>query len=112
MMTWSINWDKVTTCNTAPYKYAQNYIAIFGSALSNSTFQSENRPVALLPNPCEDRFRIYNLADKGKYSIINSLGQIVQKGIYDQDEFLSVANLPAGLYYFQINNVFLKLVKK
>jgi chitinase len=33
MMTWSMNWDAVATCNTASYKYAQNYQTLFGSAV-------------------------------------------------------------------------------
>ncbi len=33
MMTWSINWDKVTTCNTSAYQYAQSFQNIFGAAL-------------------------------------------------------------------------------
>ena len=31
MMTWSMNWDAVATCNTASYKYAQNYQTLFGT---------------------------------------------------------------------------------
>ena len=31
MMTWSMNWDAVATCNTASYKYAQNYQTLFST---------------------------------------------------------------------------------
>jgi chitinase len=31
MMTWSMNWDAVATCNAASYKYAQNFQTLFGS---------------------------------------------------------------------------------
>lgn len=31
MMTWSMNWDAVATCNNASYKYAQNYQSLFGT---------------------------------------------------------------------------------
>lgn len=30
MMTWSINWDAVSTCNDNAYEYAQNYEDLFG----------------------------------------------------------------------------------
>ena len=30
MMTWSINWDAISTCNDNAYEYAQNYEDIFG----------------------------------------------------------------------------------
>jgi chitinase len=33
MMTWSMNWDAVATCNTASYKYAQNFQTLFGSTV-------------------------------------------------------------------------------
>ena len=33
MMDWSINWDKVTTCNTTAYQYAQSFQTIFAAQL-------------------------------------------------------------------------------
>ncbi len=33
LMTWSINWDAVNTCNTTSYRYAQGYQSIFGTSL-------------------------------------------------------------------------------
>ncbi len=36
LMTWSVNWDEVNTCGTSD-EFAQNYVAIFGSAIGSSS---------------------------------------------------------------------------
>jgi chitinase len=33
MMTWSVNWDAVSSCNAASYAFAQNYQSLFTSAM-------------------------------------------------------------------------------
>ncbi len=33
LMTWSVNWDALNTCNTTSYRYAQTYQSIFGTSL-------------------------------------------------------------------------------
>ncbi len=111
MMTWSINWDKVSTCNSSSYEYAQNFIEIFGGSLSNATLDSENHELQLLPNPCGDWFRVANLETNENYSIINYLGQTVQNGNYSKVDFITIDHLAAGLYYFQTKNKSLKLIK-
>ncbi len=111
MMTWSINWDKVSTCNSSSYEYAQNYAMIFGSSLSISITIAEKQDVELFPNPCQDRFRIANFEGNANYFIFNSLGQTVQKGVYGQDECIATDQLNSGIYFIKIKNKSLKLIK-
>lgn len=51
MMTWSINWDAVTTCNNVAYEYADNFQQIFGNTLpihlTGFNAKLRNRTVAL-----------------------------------------------------------------
>ena len=112
MMTWSINWDKVSTCNATSYEYAQNFVEIFGGLLSNAMLDSENHNLQLFPNPCGDWFRVANLGSNENYSIINCLGQLVQNGNYSKDDIITINHLAAGLYYFKTKNISLKLIKK
>ncbi len=111
MMTWSINWDKVATCNATAYEYAQNFVEIFGSLLSTSTLNAENHELQILPNPCQDQFRLANFEGNATYLIINSLGQTVQQGMYVQDEFITTNQLNSGIYFLKIKNKSMKLIK-
>lgn len=43
MMTWSVNWDKVTTCNPTSYQYAQSFQNIFAPALPVTLLSLEAR---------------------------------------------------------------------
>ncbi len=112
LMTWSINWDKVSTCNASAYEYAQNFVEIFGGLLSTSTLNAENHELQLLPNPCGDWFRVANLETNENYAIVNCLGQVVQNGNYPKVDFITIDHLAAGLYYFKTKNKSLKLIKK
>ena len=111
MMTWSINWDQVATCNAGSYEYAQNFVEIFGSLLSTATALAETHDVALYPNPCQDQFRLANVKGNANFTIINSLGQTVQQGMYAQDEFITTNHLNSGIYFLKIKNKSLKLIK-
>ena len=111
MMTWSINWDKVATCNASSSEYAQNFVEIFGGSLALATTIAENHDVELFPNPCQDRFRIANFDGNANYFIFNTLGQTVQKGVYGQDEFISTDQLNSGIYFLKIKNKSLKIIK-
>lgn len=111
MMTWSINWDKVTTCNTTSYAYAQNYELLFGSPLNidNQSFEAKSMKIA--PNPCQNIVRISNIETVESYSIIDVLGQIVQKGFLSKNESITVENLELGIYFMKIKNNTIKFIK-
>jgi chitinase len=111
MMTWSINWDKVTTCNASAYAYAQNYEAIFGSPLSVSHIDFPNN-IHLSPNPSNDKVMISGIQNLENYNIINMLGQTVQQGSISPNETISIEKLANGIYGIAVQKTILKFIKK
>ncbi|MEI6854172.1 MAG: glycosyl hydrolase family 18 protein [Bacteroidota bacterium] len=103
MMTWSINWDAVATCNGA-YAYATNYQNIFGT--TTSTEQTSDNPDKLLiyPNPAASILNIecpqyQNL----NVSISNMIGeQVIQRVIKGSKEAVDISSLPSGLYVVKV----------
>ena len=57
MMTWSINWDKVTTCGSE-WEYAANYDRIFGFELAIPPSAESITEYLVYPNPASHRIRI------------------------------------------------------
>lgn len=82
MMTWSINWDKVTSCNPTSYEYAQNYQLLFGTptGISNEAVISEYKLNQNYPNPFNPSTSIsYEIPQNGfvKIIIYDALGREV-----------------------------------
>ena len=111
MMTWSINWDKVTTCNTTAYAYAQNYAQIFGSTLSVPETYVTN-PIRLSPNPGREKIMISGIQNIEEYTITNMLGQKIQQGTIFPDESISIEKFANGIYGITIQKTTLKFIKE
>ena len=77
MMTWSINWDAVSSCGGI-YEYANNYQSIFGSTTSISNFNMETG-ISVFPNPTNGQFTISLSTDSATITITDILGQAVFK---------------------------------
>ena len=77
MMTWSINWDAISSCGGS-YSYANNYQRIFGSPTSSSNFKLETS-ISVFPNPTQGQFTILLPADKATVTITDILGQQIFK---------------------------------
>lgn len=105
MMTWSINWDAVSTCGTE-YEYAQNFQNIFGT--TTSIADNTEKVFSIFPNPTTDLLHIYishQLRSQAKLSIYNSLGAIVfEKTISTERETINISKLPKGVYRVIIDN--------
>jgi chitinase len=83
MMTWSVNWDKVTTCNPTSYEYAQNYHLLFGSPLgiNNPEKLNDYKLHQNYPNPFNPSTSIgYEIPESGnvKLIILDALGREVE----------------------------------
>jgi Secretion system C-terminal sorting domain len=63
----------------------------------------------LYPNPCEDYLEISGY--KGNYTIINSLGQELEKGDIDSKR-IDVSQLSKGIYYIIYGDELKKIIKK
>ena len=109
LMTWSINWDKVTSCNTTTYEFAQNYEQLFGAPLLTSSFS--NHDMKLYPMPARTELFISNLSQKEKYQIANCQGQIIQHQSLEPNSAILIADLKSGLYILKIANQNFKFIK-
>jgi len=77
MMTWSINWDAVSTCASV-YQYANNYENIFGVTTSISEPISA-LSLTIYPNPTSGQFRIVLPTDNAEIIITDIIGQQILK---------------------------------
>jgi len=109
LMTWSINWDKVTTCNSTPYEYAENFQQLFDSSLDNTN--SIHREMKLYPVPSSYELFISNLMQTENYQITNCRGQIIQQNSLNPNSTILITNLNNGLYILKIANQNFKFVK-
>lgn len=110
MMTWSINWDKVATCNSTSYEYAQNFATIFGQSLSLNSNNSIQNKLILTPNPANDLI-ILNTKEIENYSVLNNLGQEIEKGTVIPNVPIAIEKLKSGIYFFKIDRQVLKFMK-
>ncbi|MBK6643664.1 MAG: T9SS type A sorting domain-containing protein [Bacteroidetes bacterium] len=76
MMTWSINWDAVNTCETS-YNYAINFELIFGTPTALSELNSSENTVKLFPNPSNGNFYIQSKISSAELTITDVAGKII-----------------------------------
>ena len=107
MMDWSINWDKVTTCNATAYEYATNFENLFPTL---SVFENQMDVISIAPNPVEDVLFVNGFNDHD-YTIANLLGQTVKVGKIESDP-IDVGGLESGLYFFKSDKKAIKFVKQ
>lgn len=99
MMTWSINWDAVSTCNGS-YSYADTYERVFGD-FSTGVPVVEVEELLLMGNPVRDVLR-FNGQLSGVVRIRDSSGRPVQASAMNGSE-LDVRHLPSGLYLIELS---------
>jgi hypothetical protein len=77
-----------------------------GVGISENIAETRERLFLVYPNPSFDQFTILSReAGKGKYSLINSLGQTVLEGTMEEREYVvNTASLIPGLYFLQLKN--------
>ncbi|MCB0703912.1 MAG: hypothetical protein KDC34_01320 [Saprospiraceae bacterium] len=85
MMTWSINWDALSSCSGS-YTYAQNYQDIFGNVVDLATISESTPLFTLFPNPLPQGTLLHFDADSRLSSIriYDQLGRI--RWNYDYEE--------------------------
>lgn len=109
LMTWSINWDKVTSCNATTYEFAQNFQQIFGTNLSASTFL--NSKIIVYPKPSSAKIFLSNLDQKEDYQIIDLQGKIIKQESFFPNSPILIDNLSNGIYILKIANQTIKFTK-
>ena len=101
MMTWSINWDAVSTCASV-YEYANNYQNIFGEA----TYISDpfiSKSMAVYPNPSTGMFTVLlQDNDVAVITITNLMGEQILKTETNQKETkIELEN--KGVYFINVS---------
>jgi chitinase len=110
MMTWSINWDAVSTCNASPYEYASNYEQLFETVLATEENRNEIKPL-VFPNPANDIIQISNGTDSD-YQIIDVLGKQIKTGRINTNSKIEIDALNDGFYWIRVNQSWIKFVKQ
>ncbi|MEO8590424.1 MAG: glycosyl hydrolase family 18 protein [Flavobacteriales bacterium] len=108
MMTWSVNWDVVASCNGAN-SYAENYERIFGD-LTTRIAQRDPEALRLYPNPITDQAMVELPATMGATPLelrwFNATGQVARIERYTGGSAvtLNVRGMDAGLYVLEVGN--------
>jgi chitinase len=108
MMTWSINWDAVATCNASAYEYASNYEHLFETVLAVDD-QSTIEKSLLYPNPAQSFVQLG--VSNANYFIVNTLGQVVKTGQSSPTGQIEIADIPDGFYSIRCLNMCYSFVK-
>lgn len=94
MMTWSINWDAVSTCN-GYYGYAENFERIF-SDVSTGIASSATLVGNVYPVPTRDRVHLPHASNAVTITDLN--GRVLRTHGTDLITEVDVQPLPAGIY--------------
>jgi chitinase len=109
MMTWSVNWDAVSTCGGS-WEYANNFQTIFGTSTVISEYTS-NQNVLIYPNPSNGDFKISNYPIKAIIEISNIKGELVFSGEEkDLNQGISLPN--KGIYILRLITPSEVIIKK
>ncbi|HQF27918.1 MAG TPA: glycosyl hydrolase family 18 protein [Bacteroidia bacterium] len=99
MMTWSVNWDAVSTCGSS-WEYANNFQTIFGISTAISEYSSKQN-LLVYPNASNGNFKISNYPINAKLEISNLKGEIIFKSEgKDLDKGISLQN--KGVFILRI----------
>lgn len=81
---------------------------VFNVSLTSPTLSmgdvSSHHSITVFPNPANHYISVSQLKDNRSYSIINSLGQAVLKGMVSADEIIDIRNLKNGLYFLKFDD--------
>jgi chitinase len=113
MMTWSINWDAVASCNGA-YSYAANYQIIFGNPTS-ANMTSHSSHYVLSPNPVTNKLRLSRKeknSEKLHVFMTDLSGQVLMQTGSDHVYLdLDVETLTPGTYFLRVNEEVIRFQK-
>ncbi|MCY7330292.1 MAG: T9SS type A sorting domain-containing protein, partial [Saprospiraceae bacterium] len=112
MMTWSVNWDKVTSCNATTYEYAQSFQNIFATQLpvTLTSFNAKRiqNSVALWWETSEevnvDYYQVEHSLDGINFNV---LGKVAANntGIIQQHYEYNHSNPNPQINYYRLNMV-------
>lgn len=103
MMTWSINWDAVSSCGGS-YDFAGNFQKIFKKQTGTVNNSEIDKALTIFPNPAKNYITItVNPSLLGTDIVIsNCIGQpIKQQKIQALTTEIEIQNLPSGIYFIR-----------
>nr|WP_294937620.1 esterase-like activity of phytase family protein [uncultured Flavobacterium sp.] len=89
----------------------QNYIPNNNIVLGTDDFTANNNKVIVYPNPFNNQIYVNNVAASATFKVIDVLGSLVMKGKLNGNT-TNLENLKAGIYFLQIENKTVKIVKQ
>lgn len=89
----------------------QNYIPNNNVVLTAEDFTANNNKVIVYPNPFNNQIYVNNVAASATFKVIDVLGSLVMKGKLNGNT-TNLENLKAGIYFLQIENKTVKIVKQ
>ncbi len=112
MMTWSINWDAVSTC--APVKqFARNFEHIFGVQTALSEVSSSN-VLEIFPNPVSQTLYINSSSQKDEtVEVYNVLGKLIFSDVTENGKaMINTSQLASGIYVVRVGSEIRKAIKE
>ena len=114
MMTWSINWDAVSTCGNV-YEYADNFDAIFNTSTYTQSIDAK-KSLTIYPNPANDKIYISSTINSNEnrlLKIYNSMGEnVISKLLTSNSEVLNIEELTPGIYLLNFSESSQLFIKK
>ena len=103
LMTWSINWDAVSTCNTTSYEYAQSFEDLFGisTGMEGSTISNDFRVWPTIARAGEE----IHVASKNPIvnaQLIDFSGKLVSRMRIGADGVAQIPAIEEGLYVIRV----------
>ena len=112
MMTWSVNWDAINTCQNEN-QFADNFQTIFGMPTNIDVFNESNTILNIFPNPNTGYLNITtskNAIDR-IIQIYNVLGETVYSSkITNESQSIDLTSIPKGIYYIETGNKIQRLI--
>ncbi len=115
MMTWSVNWDAVSTCGSG-YEFADNFASIFSSTTSSEELFTTGHKFNIHPNPFGDQFSFGANAIIMEGEIIrifNTLGEeIFSIAVKNNIQSIDASAWPTGIYIAKCGTYTQKIIRK
>jgi len=113
MMTWSVNWDAVSTCGSV-YEFADNFSSIFSGTTSSYEMVLTDVKFSIFPNPSNDFF-YFNadtpLIENEIIKIYNALGEeVFSIAATKTKQSIDVSTWTAGIYFVKCGIYVQKLI--
>lgn len=88
----------------------QNYIPNNNVVLTANDWTTKSTTIRVYPNPFQNTIHVENAAEYADFSIVDVLGTIVLKGKLESNT-LNLENLKNGIYFLQLEDKAIKIVK-